>query len=250
MHEETLDEILNGLVRVFQRKRGYRFSIDAILLAHFVSLQSRSKVIDLGTGSGIVPLILAQRFPHTVWTGLEIQADMAGLAQKNVQHNGLEERITIVHGDARKVNNLFPAHSFDAVTCNPPYRKINSGRINPGEEKAIARHEIEGSLNDFLQAAKHLLKPGGKFFAIYPARRLVELVSLFRANSMEPKRMRLVYTNESSDAVFVLAEGRRGSREELKIEPALFIYDQDKKYTSRMNDIFSDLAGAATGGGD
>ena len=248
MNEETLDEILNGLVRVFQKKRGYRFSIDAILLAHFVSLQARSKVIDLGTGSGIVPLILAHRFPHTAWTGLEIQTKMAELASKNVELNGLQERVTIVHGDARRVRSIFPAHSFDAVTCNPPYRKINSGRINPSEEKAIARHEIEGSLKDFLQAAKYLLKPGGKFFSIYPAKRLVELVSLFRAGSMEPKRMKLVFTNEASDAVFVLAEGRMGSREELKVEPALFIYDQDKRYTGQMNNIFSDLAGAASGG--
>ncbi|MEN6489714.1 MAG: tRNA1(Val) (adenine(37)-N6)-methyltransferase [Smithella sp.] len=248
MNEETLDEILNGLVRVFQKKRGYRFSIDALLLAHFVSLQARSKALDLGTGSGIIPLILANRFPHTSWTGLEIQANMAQLADKNVQLNGLQERIAIVHGDARKSRNMFAAHFFDAVTCNPPYRKINSGRINPGEEKAIARHEIEGSLKDFLHAAKYLLKPGGKFFAIYPAKRLVELVSLFRASSMEPKRMKLVFTNEASNAVFVLAEGRYGSREELKIEPALFIYDQDKRYTRQMNDIFSDLAGAASGG--
>jgi len=248
MNEETLDEILNGLVRVFQKKRGYRFSIDALLLAHFVSLQARNKVIDLGTGSGIVPLILAQRFPHTSWTGLEIQTKMAALAGKNVELNGLRERVSIVHGDARKARSIFPAHSFDAVTCNPPYRKINSGRINPSEEKAIARHEIEGSLKDFLQAAKYLLKPGGKFFAVYPAKRLVELVFLFRANSMEPKRMKLVFTNETSNAVFVLAEGRYGSREELKIEPALFIYDADKKYTRQMNNIFSDLAGAAAGG--
>ncbi|MEN6622621.1 MAG: methyltransferase, partial [Smithella sp.] len=127
MHEETLDEILNGLVRVFQKKRGYRFSIDAILLAHFVCMKPRGKAIDLGTGSGVVPLILAQRFPGVDWTGLEIQTEMAALAMKNVQHNNLEEHIAIVHGDACKVKNIFPAHSFDAVTCNPPYRKINSG---------------------------------------------------------------------------------------------------------------------------
>lgn len=250
MDEETLDEILNGLVCVYQKKRGYRFSIDALLLAHFVCLKSRGKAIDLGTGSAVVPLILAHRFPNVIWTGLEIQTEMAELAIKNVQHNNLEERIAIVHGDARKVKNIFPAHSFDAATCNPPYRKINSGRINPGEEKAIARHEIHGSLKDFLHAAKYLLKPGGKFFAIYPARRLVELVYLFRANSMEPKRMKFVFTSEKSDAVFVLAEGRYGSREELKIEPALFIYDQDRIYSQQMNEIFNDLACSATAGGD
>jgi tRNA1Val (adenine37-N6)-methyltransferase len=247
MHEETRDEILNGLVRVYQKKRGYRFSIDALLVAHFVCLKSRGKAIDLGTGSGIVPLILVQRFPGTVWTGLEIQTEMAELAEKNVQHNGLTERINIVHGDARKVKNIFPAHSFDAVTCNPPYRKMNSGRVNSSEEKAVARHEIHGSLKDFLHTAKYLLKPGGKFFAIYPAKRLVELVFLFRTNSMEPKRMKFVFTNENSDAVFVLVEGRYGSREELKIEPALFIYDKERKYSKQMNEIFSDLE--AGGGG-
>ncbi|MEN6620579.1 MAG: SAM-dependent methyltransferase, partial [Smithella sp.] len=181
---------------------------------------------------------------------LEIQTEMAGLASKNVQLNGLTKRITIVHGDARKIKNLFPAHSFDAITCNPPYRKINSGRVNPAEEKAIARHEIHGSLKDFLHAAKYLLKPGGKFFAIYPAKRLVELVFLFRTNSMEPKRMKFVFTSEKSDAVFVLAEGRYGSREELKIEPALFIYDQERKYTQQMNEIFNDLACVESAGGD
>ena len=134
--EETLDEILNGRLRVFQKKRGYRFSVDAILLAHFVSLKSKSKAIDLGTGSGIIPLILATRFPHVSWTGLEIQAELAGLADKSVQLNGLQEHITIVNGDARKIKNIFPAHSFDAVTFNPPYRKINSGRINPGRGKS------------------------------------------------------------------------------------------------------------------
>lgn len=248
MNEETLDEILNGLVRVFQKKRGYRFSIDALLLAHFVSLQARSKVLDLGTGSGVVPLILANRFPHVDWFGLEIQPKLAELAVKSVELNGLQDHITIVHGDARKIKTIFPAHSFDAVTCNPPYRKINSGRINPGEERAIARHEIEGSLKDFLQAAKYLLKTGGKVFTIYPSKRLAELVSLFRANSIEPKRMRFVFSSEKSAAVFVLAEGRMGSHEELKIEPSLFIYDQDKRYTSQMKDIFSVLAGAASGG--
>lgn len=248
MDEETLDEILDGRLRVFQKKRGYRFSLDAILLAHFISLKAKSKAIDLGTGSGIIPLILAARFPHVSFAGLEIQADLAALANRSIQLNGLKEHISIIHGDARKIKNIFPAHSFDAVTFNPPYRKINSGRINPDWEKAIARHEIKGSLKDFLQAAKYLLKPGGKVFAIYPAKRLAQLVSLFRDNSIEPKRMKFVFSAAKSAAEFVLAEGRTGSREELQIEPSLIIYDQDKRYTDQMNGIFSDLASAASGG--
>lgn len=250
MDEETLDEILNGRLRVFQKKRGYRFSLDAVLLAHFVSLKSKSRAIDLGTGSGIIPLILAVRFPYSFWTGLEVQEQLAGLAVKSIELNRLQNRINIVPGDAREVKNIFPAHSFDAVTFNPPYRKINSGRINPDGEKAIARHEIKGSLKDFLQAAGYLLKPAGKVFTIYPAKRLAELVSCFRANSIEPKRMKFVFSDEKSAAEFVLAEGRKDSREELKIEPPLFIYDKDKKYTRQMNGIFSDLVAAASGGDD
>jgi tRNA1Val (adenine37-N6)-methyltransferase len=242
MDEETLDDILDGRLRVFQKRRGYRFSLDAVLLAHFVSLKAKSNVIDLGTGSGIIPLILVNRFSHVVWTGLEIQDDLAGLAGKSVALNGLQDQISIVHGDARKIKNIFPAHSFDAVTFNPPYRKINSGRINPDQEKAIARHEISGSLKDFLQAAKYLLKPAGKVFTIYPAKRLVELVFLFRANSIEPKRMKFVFSDVNSAAEFVLAEGGSGLHEELTIEPSLFIYDQDKRYTAQINGIFSDLA--------
>lgn len=242
MQEETLDELLNGRLRVFQKKRGYRFSVDAVLLASFVSLKSRSKAIDLGTGSGIVPLLLANRFLHVLWTGLEIQEDLARLAARSVALNNLQERINIVHGDARKIKNLFPPHSFDAATFNPPYRKINSGRVNPDEERAIARHEIKGSLKVFLQAAGYLLKPAGKVFAIYPAKRMIELVACFRAASIEPKRMRFVFSDNQSDAAFVLAEGRTGSREELKIESSLFIYNENKKYTEQMEDIFSALA--------
>jgi tRNA1Val (adenine37-N6)-methyltransferase len=249
MDEETLDEILAGRLRVFQRKRGYRFSLDAILLAHFICLKSKSKAIDLGTGSGIIPLILANRFPEVSWIGLEIQAELAGLATKSIQLNCLQEQIKIVNGDARKIKNIFSAHSFDAVTFNPPYRKINSGRINPDLEKAIARHEIKGSLKDFLQAAKYLLKPSGKVFTIYPAKRLAELVSVFRANSIEPKRMKFVFSDVESAAEFVLAEGRAGSREELKIEPSVVVYDKDRSYTPQMNEIFSGLA-AVSGGDD
>jgi tRNA1Val (adenine37-N6)-methyltransferase len=248
MDDETLDEILAGRLRVFQKKRGYRFSLDAILLADFVSLKSKSKAIDLGTGSGIIPLILATRFPQVSWIGLEIQTELAGLANKSIQLNCLQNHINIIHGDARKIKNYFSAHSFDAVTFNPPYRKINSGRVNIDQEKAIARHEIKGSLQDFLQAAKYLLKPTGRVFTIYPAKRLAELVSCFRNNSIEPKRMKFIFSNVESAAEFVLAEGRTGSREELRIEPPLFIYDKDKKYTGQMNGIFSAPAAAASGG--
>lgn len=249
MEEETLDEILNGGIRVFQKKKGYRFSLDSILLAHFVSLKKRSRFIDIGCGSGIILLILAKRFPGTQSVGLEIQKNMAAMARKNTALNHLENRVEIVSGDARNLKNVLPERSFDAAIFNPPYRRLNCGRINPHEEKAIARHEINGSLKDFLKAAKYLLKPRGSVFAIYPAKRSVELVYLFRQSAIEPKRMRLVFTNISSDAAFALVEGKNGSREELKLESPLFIYDENRIYTRELSGIFSELSRFPADGG-
>ena len=161
---------------------------------------------------------------------------------KNTQLNDLENRVEIISGDARHIKNIFPPHSFETVIFNPPYRKLNSGRINPLQEKAIARHEIIGSLKEFLNASKYLLKPAGRVFTIYPAKRFVELVHLFRNSNIEPKRMKLVYSDNYSDAEFTLVEGKQGGREELKIEPPLFIYDQNRKYTAEMSSIFSELS--------
>lgn len=242
MEEETLDEILGGRLRVFQSKKGYRFSLDSILLSHFVSLKPRTHVIDLGCGNGIILLILAKRFPHVNFVGLEIQETLSTLAQKNTQLNSLDKRIKIFTGDARNIKKFFKTRSFDTVTFNPPYRKINSGRINPYPEKAIARHEINGSLKDFLTAAKYLLKPAGRVYTIYPAKRLVELVYLFRSHDIEPKIMRLVFSDKVSEAEFVLVEGKSGSREELKIKSPLFIFNRDKNYSKEMTGIFNELS--------
>lgn len=249
MEEETVDLILNGSLRIFQKKRGYRFSLDSILLSHFFLSKPKASNIDLGCGSGIIMLILARRFPHTVWTGVEIQESLAALAQKNVRLGGFSSRIKVLCDDARAIKKILPAHSLDTVIFNPPYRKLKSGRINPQLEKAIARHEIKGSLKDFLQAAQYLLKPGGRVFTIYPAKRLVELISLFRLCSLEPKRLKLVFSDCFSEAEFVLTEGRSESREELKIEQPLYIYDQDKKYTPEMYAIFSELSQSPARGG-
>jgi tRNA1Val (adenine37-N6)-methyltransferase len=250
MDEETVDEILDGSLKIRQSRRGYRFNLDSIMLAHFVSLKSRTVNLDLGCGNGIIALVLARRFSNTKWVGLEIQERLAALAEKNVHLNGLTERIAISVGDACAIRKTHQARSFDNVVFNPPYRKLSSGRMNPLPEKAVARHEIKGSLQDFLAASKYLLKPQGRVFTIYPAQRLVELVFLFRKNNIEPKRMKLVFSDAASDAGFVLVEGRSGSREELKMEPPLYIYEEPKIYTQDMKNIFSELAlPPATGDG-
>lgn len=247
--EETVDEILNGRLKIRQSRQGYRFNLDSLILAHFVSLKSRTVNLDLGCGNGIIALVLAGRHPQSRWNGLEVQPKLASLAGKNVAQNGLQRRVIIDTGDAQDIKKIYEPSSFDNIVFNPPYRKINSGRINPLPEKAIARHEISGSLSCFLLAARYALKPGGRVFTIYPAQRMVELISLFRGKKIEPKRMKLVFSDTESDAVFVLVEGRSGSREELKIEAPLFIYQEPQKYTQDMKNIFSDLASPPAVGG-
>lgn len=242
MDEETVDEILEGSLKIRQSKRGYRFNLDSLIMAHFVSLKTRSINMDLGCGNGVIALVLAMRYPSTHWTGLEIQEGQASLSRQNVELNGLEKRVHIVLGDAREVKRNFAANTFDNVIFNPPYRKLSSGRVNPLLEKAVARHEIKGSLAEFLSASQYLLKPAGRVFTIFPAKRMVELIVLFRKNKIEPKRMKLVFSNDASDAEFVLVEGRSGSREELKMEPPLYIYEEPRKYTEDMKRIFSELA--------
>lgn len=247
--EETVDEFLSGRLKIRQSARGYRFGLDSLMLAWFASVKPRSVNLDLGCGNGILALVMAGRYPLTRWVGLEIQEGLAGLACRNVEQNGLEKRVAIVTGDARDAGKAFAPRSFDNVLFNPPYRKISSGRMNPLSEKAIARHELQGSLAVFLAASKMLLKPKGRVFTIYPATRLVELVSLFRKTDIEPKRMGLVFSDAASDAAFVLAEGRSGSREELKMEPPLYIYEAQKTYTPEMKKLFSGLAAPPEAGG-
>jgi len=249
MGEETIDEILEGSLKIRQSKRGYRFNLDSIILAHFVDLKSRTVNLDLGCGNGVIALVLANLYVQSRWHGLEVQHALADLAQKNVEQNGLDHRVIIDKGDAREIKKIYQPHSFDNIVFNPPYRKINSGRMNPLPEKAVARHEIKGSLSEFLSASKYLLKPKGRVFTIYPAARMVELINLFRKKDIEPKRMKLVFSDAASTAEFVLVEGRSGSREELKMEPPLFIYEEHKEYTKDMKNIFTDLASPQDSGG-
>lgn len=248
--QETVDEILDGRLKIRQSRQGYRFNLDSLILAHFVSLKARTVNLDMGCGNGIIALVLAHRYALSCWHGLEVQEGLAILAKKNVTQNDLERRVIIDLGDARDIKKIYKPHTFDNVVFNPPYRKLDSGRINPLPEKAIARHEISGSLGHFLAAARYALKPKGRVYTIYPTTRLVELITLFRKNKIEPKRMKPVFSDAFANSEFVLVEGRNESREELKMEPPLYIYEESKKYTKAMKSIFTDLASSLNSGDD
>lgn len=218
--DETVDTFLNGKLRIIQSQRGYRFSVDALLLAEFVSIKDEDLVIDLGAGSGIISLFLATKRKVGFIVGIELQKELASQAQRNVALNELERKIAIIQGDLR---HLPLARGFaDVVVCNPPYRQQRSGRISPDESKAIARHEIAASLDAILAAAKALLKPGGRLTLIYPANRLTEVFTKMRKEGLEPKRLQIIFPDSASYAKLALIEGRLQGRSGLKILPPIF----------------------------
>jgi tRNA1Val (adenine37-N6)-methyltransferase len=239
---ETLDAILGGRLRIIQKKSGYRFSIDALLLAQFVTLQEGEECIDLGTGSGVIALILACRRTRGRILGIDIQEEFVAMARRSVELNGLAGRIEIRRGDLRHPESLFAPTTFDVAVFNPPYRRLRSGRTNPDPGKALARHEIAGTAGDFLAAAVVALKPGGRAYAVYPARRMVEMVSRMRAARIEPKCLRIVHSRPCGRGELLLVEGVKGGREQLTVLPPLFIYGDGGGYSAETAAIFRDLA--------
>ena len=207
--EETVDEILGGSLRIVQKKTGYRFSLDALLLAHFAGLREGDDLIDLGTGSGIVALILAGRYPCGRVLGIEIQEQLVRMAKRSAAMNGLDRCVEILQGDVRRPESLCAPRSFDAAVFNPPYRRFRSGRMNLDPEKTVARHETMGTAADFLAAAGHALREGGRVYTIYPATRIVEMLYRMRICRIEPKRLRIVHSRPGGVGKLALVEGGR-----------------------------------------
>ena len=214
--DETLDTFLDGRTKIIQPRRGYRFSVDAVLLSQFVKLRRNEKVVDLGTGCGILPLLLSRTTSALSFVGVEIQRGLADLANRNVHLNHLQSKITIFHQDFRSLKKTFPPGAFDVVLSNPPYRRHLTGRTNPSAEKAIARHEIKGTLDDLISIASYLLPPKGRCYLIYPASRTVDLLVTLRGRKLEPKRARWVYPHAGEEAKFILVEALKTSGVELK----------------------------------
>jgi tRNA1Val (adenine37-N6)-methyltransferase len=222
--DETLDTFLNGTLKVLQKKKGYRFSIDAILLSQFIHIQKNEKAIDLGTGCGILPLLLSKTTKGRSFIGVEIQKSLAECAQRNVTLNRLEDKISILHQDYRDLRKIFPSGSFDVVFSNPPYRRLRTGRINPSEEKAIARHEFNGTIDELVQVASYLLRQKGRCYLIFSSSRLIDLMVALRNSQLEPKRLQFVYPRPNEPSKFVLIESIKVSGVELTILPPLILH--------------------------
>ena len=234
--EETFDTLFDGRLEIRQKKEGYRFSIDALLLAHFAGPRLTDRVIDLGTGCGVIPLILIFRRKAKAVIGIEVQPSLAALARQNVSLNHFSSQIEVWERDFR--NLAGEEGVFDCVLCNPPYRRIGSGRVNPQEEKALARHEINATLEDVLKAAQNLLKNKGRFYSIYPASRTADLFQGLRRFQLEPKRVQFVHSRSGDDARLVLVEALKEGKTQIKILSPFILYDSQNQYTAQARKLF------------
>ena len=232
--EETLDELRKFGLKIIQPVHGYRFSLDPLLLCDFAAIQAGDEAVDLGAGCGIIPLVLSQMAVETRLVGVESQAEMAELAERNVALNGLTERVAIRHADILEARKLFPPSSFDLVVANPPYRKRGSGRISPKPGRDLARHESTASLKDFLATAKNLVKLSGRICFIYHPTRLAEFLGEAHALKLSPTRLRMVHGNSTAEARMFLTELVKGRKSEMSILPPLFVYADDGQYTQEM----------------
>ena len=228
-----------GALRVAQPKAGYRFSIDAVLLAAFMSVRAGDRVVDLGTGCGIIALLISHRYAPKMVYGVEIQPELARLARRNVRQNGMDQKIRILEGDMTSPGLLQAIQAVDAVVCNPPYRRVGSGRINPDDQRAGARHEIHITLAGLLQTAHRLLRTAGRLFLIYPASRIADLIAEMRAHGIEPKQLRCVHSRCGDPARLVLVAGVRNGRPGLQLEAPLLIYDDNGDYSTEVAAYFA-----------
>jgi tRNA1(Val) A37 N6-methylase TrmN6 len=220
------DTLFEGTLFCSQSLGGYRFSIDAVLLAHFVTPRLHDQVLDLGAGCGVISLILAHRHPSIVLTCLEIQESLSALLASNISRNGLADRMRLLTGDLRCVQEWLAVGSFDLVVCNPPYYRIGSGQQNPNHEQAVARHELKACLSDVIRAAAFALRTKGRLVMIYPAARGVDLFVALRQHQLEPKRLQVVYSYPGADGGLFLIEAMKGGGEELTVLPPLYVYDR------------------------
>ncbi len=235
---ERIDDLQRNGYCIIQDPDRFCFGMDAVLLSGFAAVKDGARVLDLGTGTGIIPILLEAKTGAAHLTGLEIQADSADMAKRSVALNGLEEKIDIVTGDIKEADKLFGAASFDVITCNPPYMIGRHGLKNPEDAKAIARHEILCTLEDVISQAARLLVPGGKFFLVHRPFRLAEIMVTLKNYKLEPKRMRLVYPFVDKEPNMVLLEAARGGRPRMTVEKPLIVYSSPGVYMPEIYEVY------------
>lgn len=237
--DETLEDLqLNGLF-ILQKKDSFRFGMDAVLLSNFVMAGKDKRVLDLGTGTGIIPILLSAKTKAQKFIGIEIQPEIADMAQRSVDGNNLGNKIEVVKGDIKQAVSIFGKGSFDVVVTNPPYTRVGSGLVNPGDTKAISRHEIYCTLHDILKISADLLKPHGEFFMVHRPERLTDIIDGMRKVNLEPKILRMVCARLGKEPSLILIKGLKNGNSGMKIMPVLYIYDGDGNYTDEARIQYS-----------
>ena len=235
---ERIDDLQRNGYRIIQSPKKFCFGMDAVLLTGFAHAKETDMLLDLGTGTGIIPLLMEAKYGCRHLTGLEIQPESADMAQRSVALNDLSEKIEIVTGDIREAGSLFPPASFDCITCNPPYMIGKHGITNPQDSKAIARHEILCTLEDVVRQTAGLLKTGGHFFLVHRPFRLAEIISLLVGYKLEPKRMQLVHPYVDKEPNMVLLEAVRGGRSRMTVEKPLIVFKAPGEYMPEIRDVY------------
>ncbi len=232
-NNEKIEDLGDKKLKIIQASDSYRFSVDSILLLNFIRLKDYEKIIDLGTGSGIIPLLLFGKRKGLSIYGVEIQKDLADMARRSVELNKLQNGITIIQEDFRNLKNTFKNQKFDVVVSNPPYISLGHGKINPLSSRAIARHEIKGDLEDIISVSNYLLKNKGRIYLIYRSTKLVKLILTLKRYGIEPKVIKFIHPRPGEKANLVLLEGIKSVKEEVKIEDPIFLNYNEKMETNR-----------------
>ncbi|WP_313074332.1 tRNA1(Val) (adenine(37)-N6)-methyltransferase [Lacrimispora sp.] len=235
---ERIDDLQRNGYQIIQKQNGFCFGMDAVLLSGFAQVKQGERAVDLGTGTGIIPILLEAKYDGIHYIGLEIQEEVADMARRSVVLNHLENKVSIVTGDIKEASRLFGAASFDVVTSNPPYMNDAHGLKNPDLPKAIARHEVLCSLDDVTREAARLLKPGGRFYMVHRPHRLIEIVTALKGYGLEPKRMKMVHPFVDREANMVLIEAVRGGKSMIKVEAPIIVYKEQGVYTDEIYTIY------------
>lgn len=234
---ERLDDLQNGCF-IIQDPEKFCFGMDAVLLSGFAKIKKNENVLDMGTGTGIIPILLKSKTAGRHFTGLEIQEECAEMAERSVRYNHMEEDVSIVQGDIKEAAGIFGAASFHVVTCNPPYMIGQHGLTNPHMPKAIARHEVLCTLEDVVSQASKLLTDRGRFYMVHRPFRLAEIMNVLTKYHLEPKRMQLVYPYIDREPNMVLIESLKGGNSRITVDPPLIVYEKPGVYTKNILEIY------------
>ena len=237
---ERIDDLQLNNLKIIQRNDGFCFGIDSVLLSDFAKgIKKNSNVLDLGTGTGILGILLCEKTELKKITGIEVQTDIADMAKRSIKLNNLDEKFDIINDNIKNLDKILKIDSYDYIVTNPPYKKANSGKTNENKVKLISRHEIEADLSDFIKMSFKLLKDRGTLYMVHRSERLVDIVSEMRKYKMEPKRIRFVYSNSMSESKLILIEAVKNGKSFLKIDKPLYVYKEDGNYTDEILEIYN-----------